>query len=85
MEVFMQTINISNLRKDLYKTVENVLNFEPVRVNTKNGNAILMSEEEYRNLEETVYLCSIPKMKESILEASNTPLEEFIKEENFEW
>lgn len=65
----MQTINISNLRKDLYKTVENVLNFEPVRVNTKNGNAILMSEEEYRNLEETVYLCSIPKMKESILEA----------------
>ncbi|MDE7012501.1 MAG: type II toxin-antitoxin system Phd/YefM family antitoxin [Mailhella sp.] len=81
----MQTINISNLRKDLYKTVENVLNFEPVRVNTKNGNAILMSEEEYRNLEETVYLCSIPKMKESILEASSTPLEECIKEENFEW
>ena len=81
----MQTINISNFRKDLYKTVERVLNFEPVRVNTKNGNAILMSEEEYRNLEETVYLCSIPKMKESILEASNTPLEEFIKEENFEW
>ena len=81
----MHTINISNLRKDLYKTVENVLNFEPVRVNTKNGNAILMSEEEYRNLEETVYLCSIPKMKESILEASNTPLKECIKEENFEW
>ena len=81
----MQPINISNFCKDLYKTVESVLNFEPVRVNTKNGNAILMSEEEYRNLEKTVYLCSIPKMKESILEVSNIPFEEFIKEENFEW
>lgn len=85
MEVFMQTINISNFRKDLYKTVDSVLKYEPVRVNTKNGNAILMSEEEYRNLEETVYLCSIPNMKESIVEASNTPLEECIKEEDFEW
>lgn len=80
----MQTINISNLRKDLYKTVDSVLKYEPVRVNTKNG-TIIMSEEEYRNLEETVYLCSIPKMKESILEASNTPLEDCIKEEDFEW
>lgn len=81
----MQTINISNLRKDLYKTVDSVLKYEPVRVNTKNGNAIIMSEEEYRNLEETVYLCSIPNMKESIVEASNAPLEEYIKEEDFKW
>lgn len=81
----MQTINISNLRKDLYKTVENAIQYEPVRVSTKNGNAVLMSEEEYRNLEETAYLCSIPNMKESILEAGNAPLEEFIKEEDFKW
>ena len=81
----MQTINISNFRKDLYKAVDNAINFEPIRVNTKNGNAILMSEEEYKGWEETLHLCSLAGMKESILEGSSTPLQDCIKEENFEW
>jgi len=81
----MQTINISNFRKDLYNTVDNVIKFEPIRVNTKNGSAILMSEEEYRGWEETLHLCSISGMKESIIEGSTTPLEECIKEEDFKW
>lgn len=81
----MQTMNISNFRKDLYKTVDNVIKFEPIRVNTKNGNAILMSEEEYRGWVETLYLCSNLEMKESIFKGSNTALEDCIKEEDFEW
>lgn len=81
----MQTMNISNFRKDLYNAVDSAIKFEPIRVNTKNGNAILMSEEEYRGWEETLYLCSILGMKESIIEGSKAPLEECIKEENFEW
>lgn len=81
----MQTISISNFRKDLYKTVDSAIKFEPIRVNTKNGNAILMSEEEFRNWEETIYLSNITGMKESIIEGSRTPIEECITEGNFEW
>lgn len=81
----MQTMNISNFRKDLYNAVDNAIKFEPIRVNTKNGNAIVMSEEEYLGWKETVHLCSIPGMTESIIEGSNTALEECIKEEDFKW
>lgn len=81
----MQTINISNLRKDLYATVESAIKFEPIQISTKNGNAVIMSEEEYRGWKETLYLCSISDMKESIIEGSNTPLDKCIKEEDFKW
>ncbi len=81
----MQTINISNFRQYIYKTVESAIDFEPIRINTKKGSAIVMSEEEYRSLHETLYLTSIDGMTQSILDASNEPLEECIKEEYFEW
>ncbi len=81
----MQTINISNFRQDVYKTLESVIDFEPIRINTKNGSAIVISEEEYKSMQETLYLTSIKGMAESILEASNSPIEECIKEEDFEW
>lgn len=81
----MQTINISNLRKDLYNTVDNAICFDPVRINTKKGNAILMSEEEYQSWQETLYLCSIPQMKESLLAGKDTDLKDCIAEEDFQW
>lgn len=81
----METINISNFRKDVYKTVDSAINFDPVRISTKSGSAIIISEEEYQGLQETLYLTSIKGMTESILEGSNTPVEACIKEENFKW
>lgn len=73
----MSTINITNARKDLYKLVENVNLFsEPALIVGKNGNAVLVSEEDWNAIQETLYLNSIPGMAESILEAGNTPLSE---------
>ena len=73
----MSTINITNARKDLYKLVENVNKYsEPTLIVGKTGNAVLISEDDFRALQETLFLNNIPGMAESIIEGGNTPLSE---------
>ena len=43
------------------------------RILGKRGNAVLVSEEDWRAIQETLYLCSIPGMRESILEGMAAP------------
>jgi len=63
----------------MFKYLEYALRFsEPVKIVTKSGNYVLMSDAEYRGMMETLYIESIPGMKESILEASRAPEEDFI-------
>ena len=79
-------VNITNYRKDIYKLLEQTIKFnEPINISTKNGNAIVLSEEDYRGLMETVYLLNIPNMKEKLLEGKNTPIEDCLTEEEVEW
>lgn len=78
--------NITNFRKNLFAILEKTIKFnEPVNISTKDGNAIIISEEDYRGLMETLYLSSIPTMKEKIIEGLQTPLEECLPEDKVEW
>lgn len=73
----MSTINITNARKDLYKLVENVNKYsDPTLIVGRTGNAVLISEDDFRALQETLFLNNIPGMAESIIEGGNTPLSE---------
>lgn len=82
----MTNVNITNFRKDIYELLEQTIKFnEPINISTKNGNAIVLSEEDYRGLMETVYLLNIPNMKEKLLEGKNTPIEDCLTEEEVEW
>ena len=64
----MTMVNASNFRKDMFKYLEYVGRFsEPVSIVTKSGNYVLLSEEEYRGIMETLYIESIPGLKEAIL------------------
>ena len=75
------TINITNARKDLYKLVQQVIeSHEPVRITGKQGTAVIISEEDWQNIEETLYLTSIPGMRESIIEEMKTDIHECAKE-----
>ena len=66
--------------------VENAIRFnEPVNITTKSGNAVLISEEEYNSLIETVYLSSIKGMKEKLIDGMNTPLSETVAETEVSW
>ena len=82
----MTTTTITNFRKNVYSMVENTVRFnEPVHITTKDGNAVMISEEEYLGLIETLYLTSIPGMKEKLIEGLNTPLTETVSEEEVVW
>ena len=79
----MINTNATNFRKNLFEMIEQTIKFnEPVNISTKSGNAILISEEEYNSLMETLYLTSVPGMKEKLLKGAETPLEEC---DDFEW
>ena len=79
----MINTNATNFRKQLFELIEQTIKYnEPININTKNGNAVLISEEEYNSLIETLYLTSIPGMKEKLQAGTNTPIEEC---DDFEW
>lgn len=82
----MTNTNITNFRKDIYELLEKTIKYnEPINISTKNGNAIVLSEEDYNGLMETVYLLNIKGMKEKLIKGMNTPKEECISEEEVEW
>ena len=73
----MINTNATNFRKQLFELIEQTIKYnEPVNINTKNGNAVLISESEYNSLMETLYLTSIPGMKEKLENGVYTPLKE---------
>jgi prevent-host-death family protein len=49
---------------------------QPVQITGKRSSAVLVSEADWRSIQETLYLTSIPGMSESIKEGLNTPIEE---------
>ena len=82
----MINTNVTDFSQNIYDMIKQTVLFnEPVNISTNDGNAVLMSESDYRGLMETLYLCSIPGMKEKILESANTPLEECVSESEVKW
>jgi antitoxin YefM len=65
----MATVSATEARKRLYALIDEVgQSHEPVQINGKRGNAVLLSEDDWRAIQETLHLVSIPGMRESILE-----------------
>lgn len=65
----MAVTNISVLRKNLFSSIDNVIEFnDTITVNTKKGNAVIISEEEYNAMLETIYLISQKGLLERIKE-----------------
>ncbi|AWW27833.1 MAG: antitoxin YefM [Acetobacterium sp.] len=79
----MTTINATNLRKNLFEYLNAAVEYNDViNVNTKNGNAIILSEEDYNSMQETLYLLSVPGMKGRLDEGIKLTVEDC---EDFEW
>ncbi len=82
----MKSMNVTNFRKDIFKVLEDTVKYNSVvNVSTKEGNAVLMSEDDYEGIMETLYLSSIPGLKESIVEGLNAGPEEYVSEDDVEW
>lgn len=82
----MLNTNITNFRKNIFSILEQTIKFnEPVNISTKDGNAVVLSEEDYNGLMETLYISSVPNMKEKIIAGLHTPLDECMSENEVEW
>lgn len=77
----MRTINVTKARADLYNLlIEASESHEPIQITGKKSNAILVSEEDWRSIQETIYLLSIPGMRESIIEGMDSDVDSDSKE-----
>ncbi len=80
----MKTINAVEAEKTLQELLEETATLhEPIQIISDASNGILISEEDWRAIQETLYLLSIPDMRESIREGMATPIEECSKELNW--
>lgn len=78
--------NITEFQKDINSILENTIRYnQPVNINTKDGNAVVISETDYQSLIETLYITSIPQMREKIADGLDTPLSECIPESEVKW
>jgi prevent-host-death family protein len=72
----MTVIKASEARARLYRLIDEAASsHEPVFITGKRSNAVLVSEEDWRSIQEALYLLSIPGMRESIIEGLKTPVE----------
>jgi antitoxin YefM len=76
----MTVLKASAARAKLYRLIdETAQSHEPVLISGKRRNAVLLSEEDWRSVQETLYLISIPGMRESIVEGLKTPVSKCAK------
>lgn len=80
----MTTISATEARKRLYKLIDDIADsHEPVQITGKRGSAVLVGEDDWRAVQETLHLVSIPGVRESVLEGMATPVEEL--EDKLDW
>ena len=70
----MTTLTATKVRADLYKLMDHIADsHEPVEITGRRHNAVLISEEDWKSIQETIYLLSIPEMRESIRKGLSIP------------
>jgi len=80
----MTALKASEARARFYRLIdETAASHHPVLIVGKRNNAVLLSEDDWRSVQETLHLLSLPGMRESIIEGMNTPISECATE--IEW
>ena len=80
----MTTVNVTEARANLYKLIDDTsISHEPVVITGKRGNAVLLAEDDWNSINETLHLLSVPGMRESILSGMQENLEDMPTE--LEW
>jgi prevent-host-death family protein len=80
----MSSLTASHARAELYNLIDEVSeSHQPVLITGKRNNGVLVSEEDWKSIQETLYLVSIPGMRESITKGLKTPLKKCSKKLNW--
>ena len=82
----MRVMPISTGREKLFNLAQSVIeSHEPVTLTGKKGNVVLLSEEDFRSIQETLYLYSIPGLLEDVKEGRETPENELGSRDDLPW
>ena len=83
----MTSISVTKARQNIYQILNDVNeNSEPITITNTNGkNAVIISEDDWKAIQETIYLNSIPGMAESSRKGGETPIEECVPEDEVDW
>lgn len=77
----MHTVTATKARGSLYSLIDETnASHEPIQITGKRGNAVLISEDDWRSIQETLYLQSIPGMVKSIKKARKEGIKEASKD-----
>jgi antitoxin YefM len=80
----MPILTATEARSKLYRLIDEAASsHEPIIITGKRSSAVLISEDDWRSVQETLYLMNIPGMRESIRDGLATPIEECDKD--IEW
>jgi prevent-host-death family protein len=83
-EVQMTILSATEARSNLYRLIDQTSSsHEPIIITGKRGNAVLLSEEDWKSIQETLFLLSIPGMRDSIREGLATPIDDC--QEELDW
>ena len=73
----MHTLTASEARANLYRLIdETAQSHQPIVISGKRSSAVLLSADDWRAIQETLHLLSVPGMRESIKESMAEPLSE---------
>ena len=79
-----ETITAAEAKNEIQNLIdETAASHRPILITTERHNAVLLSEEDWNALQETLRLLSIPTMRESIAKEMNAPDEDFLSEDEF--
>ena len=77
----MSTLTASEARANLYRLIDEAAESHvPIRITGKRNSAVLVSEKDWASVQETMYLLSIPGMRESIRKGMDTPVDDCAEE-----
>ena len=72
----MTTLTATDARKQFFTLIDDVAtSHKPIQIAGKRNSAVLISEDDWRAIQETLYLESFPNMRESILKGLKTPVQ----------
>ena len=80
----MSVKTATEARANLFKLIDEASqSHKPITITGKRGNAVLVSEDDWNSIQETLYLLNIQGMRDSIVEGLNTPVSECESELNW--
>lgn len=82
----MSTINVTNFRNNIFEYLTQTIKYnQPLNISTKDGNAVVLSEDDYLGLMETLYLISKPGMEEKLIAGKNTDIDDCVSADEVDW